>query len=64
MKKTNNKKIELEKNLEKTEEEYKILKKKNIINKNIMNKNDNIDNKIAKVEEEIKDLNQQLKELK
>ena len=29
-----------------------------------MNKNDNIDNKIAKVEEEIKDLNQQLKELK
>ena len=64
VKKKNNKKIELEKDLEKTEEEYKILQKeKNIINKNIMNKTENIDNQIAKVDEEIKDLNQQLKEL-
>ena len=64
VKKKNNKKLELEKELEKTEEEFKILQKeKNIIDKNIMNKTENIDNQIAKVDEEIKDLNQQLKEL-
>ena len=64
VKKRNNVKIELEKNLEKTEEEFKILQKeKNIIESNYMNKTESIDNQIAKVDEEIEDLNQQLKEL-
>ena len=60
----NNKKILLEKDLEKTEDEFKILQKeKNIIEANFMNKNESIDNQIEKVDEEIKELNQQLKEL-
>ena len=64
VKRKNNKKIELEKDLEKTEQEYKILQKeKNMIDANFMNKIENIDNQISKVDEEIKDLNQQLKEL-
>ena len=64
VKKKNNKKIELEKNLEKTEEEFKILQKeKNIIESNYINKNESIDNQIEKLDEEIQELNQQLKEL-
>ena len=64
VKKRNNKKLELEKDLEKTEQDYKVLQKeKNIIYANFMNKTENIDNQISKVDEEIKDLNQQLKEL-
>ena len=64
VKKKNNIKMELEKNLEKTEEEFKVLQKeKNIIDKNFMNKNESIDKKIEEVDEEIKELNQQLKEL-
>ena len=60
----NNKKILLEKDLEKTEDEFNILKKeKNIIETNFMNKNESIDNQIEKVDDEIKELNQQLKEL-
>ena len=60
----NNKKILLEKDLEKTEDEFKILKKeKNIIETNFINKNESIDNQIEKVDDEIKELNQQLKEL-
>ena len=64
VKKKNNKKLQLEKNLEKTEEEFKVLKKeKNIIETNFMNKNESIDKQIEKLDEEIEELNQQLKEL-
>ena len=64
VKKKNNKKLQLEKNLEKTEEEFKVLQKeKNIIETNFMNKNESIDKQIEKVDEEIEELNQQLKEL-
>ena len=64
VKKRNNKKLELEKELGKTEDEFKVLQKeKNIIESNFINKNESIDNQIEKVDEEIKELNQQLKEL-
>ena len=64
VKKKNNYKQELETNLEKTEQDYKVLQKeKNIIDKNFINKTASIDNQITKVDDEIKELNQQLKEL-
>ena len=64
VKSKNNKKIELEKNLEETEQEFKVLQKeKNIIESKFINKNESIDKQIEKVDEEIKELNQQLNEL-
>ena len=64
VKSKNNKKIALEKDLEKTEQEFKVLQKeKNIIESKFINKNESIDKQIEKVDEEIKELNQQLNEL-